>query len=103
MRWYQTKSLYRWLPFLGLAIVIAFIVAPAQTQEKAPKGKEAGPQPSSYDQVSPVLLGQESFNQMMARDKAQKDKIAARQKALLEERYDLTERVDKKVTMSRGK
>ncbi|HKM54045.1 MAG TPA: cytochrome B6 [Isosphaeraceae bacterium] len=40
---------------------------------------------------------------MMASDKASKDKIMARQKALLEERYDLAAKTDPKVTMSRGK
>ena len=40
---------------------------------------------------------------MMAKDKADKDAVLRRQQKLLAERYDLSPRVDKKVTMSRGK
>ena len=58
---------------------------------------------SSYDQVTPVLLGKESFQTVMARDKADKEPTIARQKKLLEERYQLASRPDGKVTMSRGK
>jgi cytochrome c peroxidase len=58
---------------------------------------------SSYDQVTPVLLGQETFQERMARDKAEKAAVMARQHDLLESRYDLTPRPDSKVTMSRGK
>lgn len=94
--------LYRWLPVLVGAGVIALVVVPLQSQEK-PKDKTAGPAPTSYDQVSPVLLGKESFRTMLEKDQADKDKIMARQKKLLQERYDLSEKVDKKVTMSRGK
>jgi cytochrome c peroxidase len=65
--------------------------------------REKGPLKTSYDQVSPVLLGEETFQAMMAKDKADKDAVMARQKKLLEERYDLSVHVDKKVTMSRGK
>jgi cytochrome c peroxidase len=70
---------------------------------KEPLDREKGPPPSSYDQVSPVLLGQESFEQMHAKDKAEKAAVMARQKALLEERYDLSVRVSDRVKMSRGK
>ena len=48
--------------------------------------------PSSYDQIAPVLQGKESFEAVMSRDKAGKDAVMARQKKLLEERYDLTPR-----------
>jgi cytochrome c peroxidase len=40
---------------------------------------------------------------MMAKDKADKAAVMARQRKLLEERYDLSVRVDEKVRMSRGK
>jgi cytochrome c peroxidase len=90
--------LYRWLPVLIVAAVVAFVVVPLQSQEK-----KAAPPPSSFDQVSPVLLGQETFKSMLEKDQADKDKVMARQKKLLEERYDLSEKVDKKVKMSRGK
>lgn len=92
------QPLYRWLPLLVVGGVIALVVVPLQSQEK-----KAAPPPNSYDQVSPVLLGQETFKSMLEKDQADKDKIMTRQKKLLEERYDLSEKVDKKVKMSRGK
>ena len=45
----------------------------------------------------------ESFESIMARMKASKADVMKRQKALLEERYDLSERVARDVKMSRGK
>src|ERR1035438_6607477 len=54
---------------------------------------------SSYDQIAPVLIGKETFAQMLAKDKAGKAKVMARQMALLEERYDLSKRVDPKNKM----
>jgi hypothetical protein len=71
--------------------------APTQSKAKPDVGK------TTYDQISPVILGQETFEQMMAKDKAGKDAIMTRQKHLLEERYDLTVKTDPTVTMSRGK
>src|SRR5437762_1933370 len=58
---------------------------------------------SSYDQLAPVLLGKGSFQSVMAKDKADKPAVMARQQKLLAERYDLTARPDKEVKMSRGK
>jgi cytochrome c peroxidase len=45
----------------------------------------------------------ESFSQIMERMKGDKDKIMARQKKLLNDRYDLRNRPAKDVTMARGK
>jgi cytochrome c peroxidase len=59
--------------------------------------------PSSYDQISPVLLGKERFEDMREKDKANRADIMARQKKLLEERYNLASKPDPKVKMSRGK
>jgi len=53
--------------------------------------------------VAPVLLGKEKFQDVVARDKGEKDAVMARQKTLLEERYDLTPHPDPKLTMTRGK
>jgi cytochrome c peroxidase len=58
---------------------------------------------SSYDQITPTLLGKQSFTATMAKDKADKAAVMARQKKLLEERYELTPKLDKKLTMTRGK
>ena len=61
------------------------------------------PAPSSYDQIQPVLQGKETFQDRMAKDKADKAAVEARQRELLESRYDLTPRPDEKVKMTRGK
>jgi cytochrome c peroxidase len=98
----------RWLPGLVVLAAVAFLaggwLAPPRPASGQDKGETAkGPGKTSYDQVSPVLLGLESFQGMMAKDKADKDAVMARQKKLLEDRYDLTPRADQKVTMTRGK
>jgi hypothetical protein len=64
---------------------------------------ESPPARTSYDQVAPVLLGKETLRDRMAWDKAEGPAVAARQKQLLESRYDLTAKPDAKVRMSRGK
>jgi cytochrome c peroxidase len=61
--------------------------------------QEAGKKSSSY---SPVVI-QEDFATVMSRMRAAKPAIMQRQKALLEERYDLSDRPARGVTMSRGK
>jgi cytochrome c peroxidase len=58
---------------------------------------------SSYDQISPVLLGQKSFDDMRAEDKAGKAGVMQRQMELLEERYDLESHPHAEVKMTRGK
>src|SRR5215470_17044855 len=73
--------------------------APAKDTEQAPPARGK----TSYDQMAPVLLGQDTFAAVMAKDKADKPAVMARQKKLLEERYDLTARPDPKLTMTRGK
>jgi cytochrome c peroxidase len=93
----------RWLPGLGVAALLIYLVSPWLTQPPRAADKDKAPPPNSYDQVSPVLLGQQSFQEMKAKDEAAKPAVMARQKKLLEERYDLSVRVDPKVTMSRGK
>ena len=50
--------------------------SPLGADEEKPKPGVA----SSYDQIAPVLLGKESFQAVMARDKADKDSVMARQK-----------------------
>ncbi len=97
------RSLRRWLPWLAVPAVLACLVTPSLTQPPTTTDREKGPLKTSYDQVSPVLLGQESFAKMMAKDKADKAAVMARQRKLLEERYDLTAKPDPKVKMTRGK
>jgi cytochrome c peroxidase len=95
----------RWLPWLAVCGLCLYLASPSRTQSKrAPDNPDKAAAPSSsYDQVSPVLLGQEGFAAMMAKDKAAKDGVMDRQRKLLEERYDLQPRTDPKVTMTRGK
>ena len=83
------------LPGLIVSAVLLSLMVPSVGRSQST--------PSSYDQIAPVLLGKESFQAVMAKDKADKESVMARQKKLLEERYDLTPRPDAKVTMSRGK
>jgi cytochrome c peroxidase len=65
----------------------------AQDRPKPPNEK-----PSSF---SPVV--EEPFDVVMRRDKAAKARVMAAAKRLLEERYNLTRRVDPNVKMTRGK
>ncbi len=83
-------------PWFFLTAVLIGLSGPL-VQAQGPAAK------SSYDQVTPVLLGQETLQNQMAKDKAGKPGIAARQKALLEARYDLSNKPDPTLKMSRGK
>ena len=95
------KSIRRWLPWAAGGALLLWLVAPSHTQP--PGDPKAPPPANSFDQVSPVLLGQKSFADMMKEDLAAKDGIMQRQKKLLEERYDLSPRPDPQVKMTRGK
>jgi cytochrome c peroxidase len=89
-------------PWSAVLAVLVTLVSPSLAQDQ-PRADEKAGVPSSYDQVSPALLGKESFQAVMARDKAEKGSVMARQRRLLEERYDLAARPDGKLTMPRGK
>jgi cytochrome c peroxidase len=99
----KCDGLFRRLPWASSALL--FLLAALSPESASARGDEQkkGPPPSSYDQVSPVLLGQETFEKMMEKDKVDKDAVMARQKRLLEERYDLSPKVHERVKMSRGK
>src|SRR5262245_66110316 len=93
----------RWLPWLAVCALVLYLASPSLTRPRQ-EDKDKAPAPSSsYDQISPVLLGQESFASMRAKDKAAKAGIMARQKKLLDERYNLEVKVDPEVKMTRGK
>src|SRR5579862_4533844 len=103
MKLFVSGRFVRWAPALAALALGAYWLTPSFTQSQpGPDAKAADPV-TSYDQISPVLLGLESFEAMMAKDKANKDTVMARQRKLLEERYDLSVRVDKEATMTRGK
>jgi cytochrome c peroxidase len=97
---FSRPTLWRRLPWLAVLAVLFYCVGPSLTQQP---DVQKGPLPSSYDQVSKVLLGEESFQNMMQKDKADKAMIMARQEKLLKERYNLDKHVDDNVKMSRGK
>jgi cytochrome c peroxidase len=84
----------------GAVAALALLGRPAggADEKDAPaKGK------TSYDQVSPALLGQVSFAEMMEKDKADKKAVMDRQTALLAQRYDLTPHPHDSIKMTRGK
>jgi cytochrome c peroxidase len=104
----QTKDkgrIWRWLPWLVVPASLALLAVSSLTRptSRADEEKPKQATSSSYDQITPVLLGKESLQSVIARDKAEKESFASRQRKLLEERYDLSARPDNKVTMSRGK
>src|SRR5260370_25230985 len=64
----------------------------------AQKPQSSGQQPSSY-----MSVNEEPFDVVRARDKANKAGVMAAQQRRLEERYNLSRRVDDSVRMTRGK
>ena len=97
---------------VGVGIVGAVVAGGAllvsiRAQEKTPDDGQAPltltaapvAPPSSYSSV----VEQETFERTLARMKAEKPDIEARQSVLLRERYDLSDRPAQGVTMSRGK
>jgi cytochrome c peroxidase len=99
------KQIQRWLPPVAVTAGLVLLVVPtiSRSQVTADGNKPKENTSSSYDQIAPVLLGKESFQDVLTRDKADQGSVMARQKKLLDERYDLTPRPDPKLTMSRGK
>jgi cytochrome c peroxidase len=96
----------RWLPWLVIPALVLYLVIPSLTRSQQKENGDIPKKttPSSYDQIQPVLLGLENFQSVMAKDKADKPAVMARQKRLLEERYNLEEHADTKLAMGpRGK
>lgn len=83
--------------FLAATVLVAL----ANTAWSADPPPQRGA--SSYDQISPTLLGQKTFEETYKSDTAAKAGVTERQQSLLKERYDLTPRPDKNVKMTRGK
>ena len=80
-------------PLLGVIVVSGVFLMGSSS------GGHAAEQVSSY---APVVI-KEDFATIMARMKAEKPKVMARQMELLNKRYDLSNRPAKGVTMTRGK
>ncbi len=85
------KAWRKWTALAAIVAAIVFGVSPGSTVSA---GEE-----SSY---APVRLS-EGFAKVMARMQAAKPEVMKRQSDLLAERYDLTDRPAKGVTMSGGK
>ena len=102
INWQSNQCIRRLGQALGLSFG-TFLILLSGTPPPELIAAEPKPVPSSYDQIAPVLIGKESFADRMAADKADKPAVLARQKKLLNERYDLTPRPDKNVKMTRGK
>ncbi len=83
-----------WVHTTGAAVVLAGALAALAAQ-----GQEAQRGVTSYAPVD----SKEGFASVMARMKAEKPKVMKRHAALLNERYDLSSRPAKGVTMFRGK
>ena len=91
-------------PWLVVPTTLALLVIPSLMPLRSAAVRAEEPAiKTSYDQVAPVLLGKETFQAVVTKDKADKPAVMARQKELLETRYDLTSRPDSKVKMTRGK
>ena len=84
---------------IALRVFFAGLAALVFTGALAARAQPPGGKPSSYS--STVVT--EDFSSIMARMKAAKPEINARQSALLEQRYDLADRHMQGVCMSRGK
>ena len=80
---------------VGLAIGASLLISNKARAQERPRPKEP---PSSF---MPVI--EEPFDVVMRRDKAAKSRVMATALRRLEDRYDLTRRVDPAVKMSRGK
>jgi cytochrome c peroxidase len=95
----------RRLSWLAASAVFAFLAILSLHRSEPAAGQERDnpPPKTSYDQIAPVLIGQDTFAAVLAKDKADKPKVMDRQKALLEKRYDLTPHPDPNVKMTRGK
>ncbi len=93
---------WRWLLAAAGCGLLLYLASPSATQPQ-PAGGKRDVGKTSYDQIAPVIVGETTFAQMKAKDVAAKPAVTARQKALLEERYDLAKKVDPQVKMTRGK
>ena len=72
------------LPWAAVLVVVAGLFLPALTRPRLALGEQKPDDPpkTSYDQISPVLQGLQSFDAMRQKDKAAKDGVMARHGAL---------------------
>ncbi|HEY0545904.1 MAG TPA: hypothetical protein VGC91_11045 [Pyrinomonadaceae bacterium] len=88
----------------GLAVLlIAIAVTVPLLFNLRAKAQEGKPKRDDKPDSSFMPVVEEPFEVVRARDKAAKARVMAAHQKLLEERYDLTRRVDSNVRMTRGK
>src|SRR5262249_41475385 len=97
-----TSQTFPWLPWVVLVCVLT-VAAGSLWSQTAPREAPPADAKSSYDQIAPVLLGKGSFRDVLAKDKADKPAVTARQRRPLGGRYDLTPRPDPQGRVTRGK
>jgi cytochrome c peroxidase len=83
----------------GMISVSLVLVSP-RTGAQSPS---TPPQPATQKPSSYMPVNEEPFDVVRARDKANKARVMAAHQRLLEERYNLSRRVDDNVRMTRGK
>jgi cytochrome c peroxidase len=83
---------------IKLVVIFAFVVVVGLALFAGPR---AGAQKGQDSSFMPVV--EEPFEVVLARDKAARARVMAAAKKLLEDRYNLTRRVDQNVKMTRGK
>jgi len=86
---------------IKLLVALVFVLATTASLLVATNVGAQDPRPGPPSSFSPVI--EEPFDVVLRRDKANKPRVMAAAKRLLEERYDLTRRVDANTKMTRGK
>ncbi|MBA3767699.1 MAG: cytochrome B6, partial [Acidobacteria bacterium] len=92
------KTTVRIKLLVGLVFVLAVTASLLVATNAGAQDRSKSAPPSSF---MPVI--EEPFEVVLRRDKANKPRVMAAAKRLLEERYDLTRRVDSNTKMTRGK
>ena len=81
--------------------IVFLLAATASLLIATSAGAQDRPKPAPPSSFAPVI--EEPFDVVLKRDKANKPRVMAAAMRLLEERYDLTRRVDANTKMTRGK
>ena len=93
----------KFAPRLKLLVIVTFLVFFACFFLAGTRSGAQQKQPPVHPPSSFMSVIEEPFDTVRARDKANKSRVMAAHMKLLEERYDLTRRVDPNVKMTRGK
>ena len=86
-----------------LAFAATFALALLLSPHTGAQSRSQNPKTEDRQQSSFTPVVEEPFDVVMRRDKAARGRIMAAARKLLEDRYDLTRRVDPNVKMTRGK